>query len=40
MGVGPCGPNTEVYFDRGEIFDARGKELLERGIENDRFIEI
>lgn len=40
MGVGPCGPNTEMYFDRGEIFDTRGKELLECDIENDRFIEI
>lgn len=40
MGVGPCGPNTEIFFDRGERYDKRGKELLERNISNDRYIEI
>ncbi len=42
IGEGPCGPNTEVFFDRGEKYDPKklGKKLLEDDIENDRFIEL
>ena len=40
IGEGPCGPDTEMFFDRGEKYDKRGKELIEQDIENDRFIEI
>ena len=42
IGEGPCGPNTEVFFDRGEIYDPKhlGVELLKQDIENDRYIEI
>ena len=40
IGEGPCGPDTEMFYDRGEKYDKRGKELLENDIENDRFIEI
>ncbi|WP_036452899.1 alanine--tRNA ligase [Mycoplasma buteonis] len=40
VGSGPCGPNTEIFFDRGEKYDARGIELLKKDIENDRYIEI
>ncbi len=40
IGEGPCGPDTEIFFDRGESYDKRGKELIEHDIENDRFIEI
>ncbi len=40
MGIGPCGPDTEIFFDRGERFDSRGIELIEKDIDNDRFIEI
>ena len=40
IGEGPCGPDTEIFFDRGEKYDKRGKELIEQDIENDRFIEI
>ena len=40
IGEGPCGPDTEIFFDRGETYDKRGKELIEQDIENDRFIEI
>ncbi|WP_027121167.1 alanine--tRNA ligase [Mycoplasma leonicaptivi] len=40
VGSGPCGPNTEIFFDRGEQFDSRGIELLKNDEENDRFIEI
>ena len=40
IGEGPCGPDTEMFYDRGPKYDKRGKELLENDIENDRFIEI
>lgn len=40
IGEGPCGPDTEMFFDRGEKYDKRGKELIADDIENDRFIEI
>jgi len=40
IGSGPCGPDTEIYFDRGESYDKRGKELIEEDLENERYIEI
>lgn len=42
IGEGPAGPNTEVFFDRGEKYDPDhlGIKLLEEEIENDRYIEI
>jgi len=40
IGSGPCGPDTEIYFDRGETYDKRGKELIELDLENERYIEI
>ncbi|TNF08586.1 MAG: alanine--tRNA ligase [Bacillota bacterium] len=40
IGAGPCGPDTEIYYDRGESYDTRGKELIEEDIENERYIEI
>ena len=42
IGEGPCGPDTEIFFDRGERFDpeGRGLDLLRNDIENDRYIEI
>ena len=40
IGPGPCGPDTEIYFDRGEAFDQRGVELLINDLENERYIEI
>lgn len=42
IGEGPCGPNTEVFYDRGEKRDENkvGDALLRNDIENDRYIEI
>ncbi|WP_342268805.1 alanine--tRNA ligase [Spiroplasma endosymbiont of Aspidapion aeneum] len=42
VGQGPCGPNTEIFFDRGEKYDPNkiGVKLLKDDIENDRYIEI
>jgi alanyl-tRNA synthetase len=40
IGPGPCGPDTEIFFDRGPSFDARGVELLIHDLDNDRYIEI
>ena len=42
IGEGPCGPDTEIFFDRGEKWDPenKGVELLRQDISNDRYIEI
>ncbi len=42
IGEGPAGPNTEVFYDRGEKYDPEhlGVKLLKDEIENDRYIEI
>ncbi|AWN62033.1 alanine--tRNA ligase [Streptococcus sobrinus] len=42
IGAGPSGPDTEIFFDRGEDFDPDhvGLKLLAEDIENDRYIEI
>ena len=42
IGEGPCGPDTEIFFDRGEKYDPNGigLRLLKEDIENDRYVEI
>lgn len=41
IGKGPGGPNTEIFFDRGDEYDSRNViELLENDLETDRVIEI
>lgn len=42
IGEGPCGPDTEIFFDRGPKYDPEnlGIELLKQDLENDRYIEI
>ena len=42
IGEGPSGPDSEIFFDRGPKFDPekQGIKLLEKELENDRYIEI
>lgn len=42
IGQGPSGPDSEIFFDRGEKYDPEhlGIKLLQDDIENDRYIEI
>lgn len=42
IGEGPCGPDSEIFFDRGEEYDPNhiGLDLLRNDISNDRYIEI
>ena len=42
IGEGPCGPDSEIFFDRGEKYDPNkiGLDLLRKDISNDRYIEI
>ena len=40
IGEGPCGPDTEIFFDRGEKYGDLGTDVIRDDIENERYIEI
>ena len=42
IGRGPGGPDTELYYDRGEKYDPEGigERLFFEDIENDRYVEL
>ena len=42
IGPGPCGPDTEIFFDRGSKYDPHNDALekFKKGEDNERFVEI
>lgn len=40
IGEGPCGPSTEIFYDRGDAYGKDDPSMIENDIENDRYIEI
>ena len=42
IGEGPCGPDSEIFFDRGEKYDPEGDALdkFKKDIDQERYVEI
>lgn len=40
IGEGPSGPSTEIFYDRGDAYGPADPSMIEKDIENDRYIEI
>lgn len=42
IGEGPSGPNTEIFYDRGESYDPEGlgEKMFFEELDNDRYIEV
>ncbi|MFP4077788.1 MAG: alanine--tRNA ligase [Candidatus Izemoplasmataceae bacterium] len=40
IGPGPCGPSTEIFYDRGDAYGKADLSMIENDVENDRYVEI